>query len=136
MSMTKILPELTEISFTEFNTSLILSSSSGSSNECTLTSTSVSSYKPFSIHNVSFTFSSSYFSLYMLCDNDIYIILCLTHCFLDEIATWTLTGVVCLLILIIVLISLLFIAYCIYKRRQGRNDYEPLNDDQCCCWRR
>ena len=104
-----MLPELTEISVTEFNTSFILSSSSGSSNECTLlTSTSVSPCKPFSMHNVSITFSFSCFNLsYMLCYYDIYIILCLTHCFLDEIATWTLTGVVYLLILIIVVISLL-----------------------------
>ena len=68
-----MLPELTEISVAEFNTSLILSSSSGSLNECTLLiSTSVSSCKPFSVHNVSFTFSSSCSNLsYMLCDYDI-----------------------------------------------------------------
>ena len=46
MPVTKILPELTNISITEFNTSLILSSSSGSLNECTLTSTSVLPCEP------------------------------------------------------------------------------------------
>ena len=53
----------------------------------------------------SFTFSSNCFSLsYILCNYDIYIMLYLIHCFLDKIATWSLIG---LLILIIVLISLL-----------------------------
>ena len=56
----------------------------------------------------------------------------LIHCFLDEIATWLLTGAVSLIIIIIVLISLL-LAYCLYKKYQG---YQCLDDRQCCCWRR
>ena len=80
MSVTKILPELTEISVTEFNTNLTLSSSYGSSSECTLTSASTRSDSPcesFSIYKILVTLlvSCSGFSLSCtLCDYDSYII--------------------------------------------------------------